>query len=243
MKFIVISDIHGDVDTLDEFLAILQKDPERKILLIAGDLGDISGMTKKINKVFEKVYFVPGNDDPPNISFYGFQNIDKEMVVLNREMILIGLGGSPPAGIRSLYNWSDEDKSLSTLMWRLFLRASRYKLPIVFLSHCPPYGYFDLATFYGQRHIGSKIIKNLVETFYPRLHFFGHVHRDGGKVKTIGKGKTKLINVSLFSGKSAYKALGRRYLEIRKKGSKMKIRFKYVVNPSLSVEKFVDTYL
>lgn len=53
----------------------------------------------------------------------------------------------------------------------------------VVLSHEPPYRILDSTR--GGGHAGSERIAQLVEQASPKLHVFGHVHADGGKVQTV----------------------------------------------------------
>ena len=249
MKFVIISDIHGDKEGLIELTKALKKRiHEETCLLIAGDLGlrseDIEEELSELCDTFVNIYYVPGNDDPPNLSIKGFQNIDRNFVVIN-EVAIIGLGGSPPIGVRTLYNWMDEDRNLYRALSKCFESAYRYHpLFTIFLTHCPPRGILDEATFYGRRHIGSQLILNLARAYTPTIHFFGHVHREGGRVasrKFRGR-EVKFVNVAIFSHKTPYKALSKRYFVLKfQDGIKMDMDF--VVNPYLDINAFIMEYV
>jgi len=249
MKFVIISDIHGDKEGLIELTKAFKKQEYEEVcLLIAGDLGldpkDVEEELPELRDTFVSIYYVPGNDDPPNLSIKGFQNIDRRFEVID-DVAIIGLGGSPPVDVHTLYNWMDEDRNLYRVLSKCFEDAYRHHPPFtIFLTHCPPRGILDEATFHGRRHIGSQLILNLVRTYTPTIHFFGHVHREGGRVasrKFRGR-EVKFVNVAIFSHKTPYKALSKRYFVLEFQDG-IKIDMNFVVNPYLDINAFVMEYV
>jgi Icc-related predicted phosphoesterase len=62
----------------------------------------------------------------------------------------------------------------------------------VLVSHVPPYGFQD-KVFLGM-HSGSKILRELVDTYKPRLVLCGHIHEDPGVTKY---NDTFIVNCSM----------------------------------------------
>ncbi len=60
----------------------------------------------------------------------------------------------------------------------------------ILISHNPPYNVVDKN--YAGKHVGSKIIRNAVEKYKPKLVLCGHIHEAKGKAKI---GKTQVYNL------------------------------------------------
>lgn len=73
----------------------------------------------------------------------------------------------------------------------------------ILITHCPPYDILDKShkpnfhNMTGESPLGSKELKNRLESMEkpPRYHIFGHIHGDGGK--TLKVGETTYINASV----------------------------------------------
>jgi uncharacterized protein len=50
----------------------------------------------------------------------------------------------------------------------------------ILVTHSPPYGILDRS--HGGRHIGSRAVRRLAGSGNVRLHLFGHVHEDSGRM-------------------------------------------------------------
>ncbi len=95
----------------------------------------------------------------------------------------------------------DEDKAFEDLS-ALFKKVDPRKT--IFVTHIPPYGILDKVgedwvsyaiSTYGEKakqgHIGSNAFKDIVQTYHPLLHTFGHIHESAG-IESLGQ--TILIN-------------------------------------------------
>lgn len=77
----------------------------------------------------------------------------------------------------------------------------------IFLSHYPPYGYFDVVKYKGEnpmngKHIGFKPYTEFIRKFQPRVFICGHMHEYQGMKKL---GKTLIISTgSAKQGKAAW---------------------------------------
>ncbi len=56
----------------------------------------------------------------------------------------------------------------------------------ILVTHSPPYGILDRS--HGGRHIGSRAVRRLAGSTNMRLHLFGHVHEDSGRLGKYGNG-------------------------------------------------------
>lgn len=63
----------------------------------------------------------------------------------------------------------------------------------VLLTHGPPEGILDV-TYYDKKSVGCPKLFNKVQELEPKLHVFGHIHEQYGRVKL---GKTEYINASI----------------------------------------------
>jgi len=90
------------------------------------------------------------------------------------------------------------------------------------------------------RRLGSRMLREFVESYKPDLHIFGHVHKQGGK--TAQSHGTSFFNISHLSP-IPYKLTGRKFLsiEITRKG--ITSSFDSVVLRNLPFPEFLETYL
>lgn len=64
----------------------------------------------------------------------------------------------------------------------------------MFVTHGPPVGVLDRVSPYGHS-VGCPKLLARVEAARPRVHVFGHIHEDRGKVE---RGGTRFVNASVF---------------------------------------------
>ena len=188
----------------------------------------------------------------------------------NLKIGFLGIGGVPDRSIKrkSEYpNTWNEALWSNNLMRKLSVDYNKLKIEkpdfYFFISHSPPYGIAD----YSKKitlnelestqdieeqdieekrksstplHLGSKIIKSFVLKNKIHAHFFGHVHKEGGKII-----KTKDIIFANISHLSTlpYKLTGRKFCIIQVNNENIDIEFRNVVNPNLDLENFLEVYL
>jgi len=69
------------------------------------------------------------------------------------------------------------------------------KKKLIIISHSPPYGTLDFAVRFGSRNIGSRPLRQFLDSSPNSvLCVCGHVHRCGGQAERIGK--TLVVNAS-----------------------------------------------
>ena len=164
---------------------------------------------KILDKCKKNVYVIPGShEDVKNwLQITDETSKYRKIIDFNRKIIdmksfyLIGYGGSNTIVdeiIDKTYFRISPKKD--ELMLDKLLKKSRK--PIVFVSHIPPYSYLDVAVFkkiktgkkklFGiypakpgepgarTKHVGSRVLKKIVEKNRPLLHVFGHIHESAG---------------------------------------------------------------
>jgi Icc-related predicted phosphoesterase len=120
-------------------------------------------------------------------------NVDEKFIILNDELALIGYGRScnPEEG--------EEYKESYKIMDALFRINKRRKREIILLSHNVPYNCsLDIVKWKGNprdgEHVGSKVVKKMIQMFKPLYAIGGHMHEHFGACKI---GKTTVINAGM----------------------------------------------
>jgi Icc-related predicted phosphoesterase len=166
MDIIALSDIYGDIDTLEEFVRTLNIRKDKTIFIIAGDIG-ITLNQYVYQKVFsflaynaKYVLYILGDVDPKNlnINIPNVINLDRSNFSIEIDGIrlgFLGLGGAPKHSIREdepLQNTYDEsipivkDEILTSLkinLEKIMLNNPHY---VILVTHSPPYGIADRST-------------------------------------------------------------------------------------------------
>jgi Icc-related predicted phosphoesterase len=153
-----------------------------------------------------KIYFAPGNDDPPPVddAFAGSK------VFVNCEQNVVDLGGIEMASTA----WSNptpwktprecDEAELETRL-RSAVAGVRDPANAIFNFHVPPYGTpldlcpeidedFKVVTVMGnpvQMHAGSTAVRTVIEEFQPLVSLHGHIHESRNAVQL---GRTWAVN-------------------------------------------------
>ena len=90
------------------------------------------------------------------------------------------------------------------------------------------------------RRLGSRLVRNFIKYYQPDLHIFGHVHKQGGKQRTLGD--TLCFNVSHLSP-MPYKLTGHKFLVITLQRGKISPEFDNAVHKNLDFDTFIETYI
>lgn len=125
---------------------------------------------------------VAGNDDPPFMrhAIHGKKvyNIHDNPLFIENYAFMGQEGSSGTIG-KLLYSEDRIRKHLDTFLTQVDNRQ------IIIVSHTPPYKILDFAIRYGEKHIGSTSLRDLIQDHSNdvKLVISGHVHRQGGKSK------------------------------------------------------------
>lgn len=202
-----LSDIHGEENGFERMKSVLSA---ADIVFLVGDITHFGGtpdarrVIGAVRKYAGKILAVSGNCDYPEVD----QFLDAEGINLHGrgETIggigFIGVGGSLVTPFRTPNEYSEEDLTG-------FLKKGASGLPgnapVVLVSHQPPLntGCDKIRT---GSHVGSRAIRDYIETRHPLVCFTGHIHESAG-IDRIGQ--TWIVNPGqLKHGKYAYAEIG-----------------------------------
>jgi len=174
MKFLVVSDIHGNESVTDWINSVAESE-DADCVLVLGDITDFgpNEVAEKILGPIERVvYALPGNCDPLSLP-ETISGVAIDMHGRTAEMDgfhMAGLGGSNPTIFNTPFEL-DEDT-----IYKKLRPISREGM--ILMVHAPPYGIND--TIPSGLNVGSTSILRIVKEFRPILVLSGHIHEDYG---------------------------------------------------------------
>lgn len=182
MIIVGLTDIHGHTKALSE---LLPKLPKSDVLLLAGDLthfgdkDDAAEVLEVLRQYNERVFAVPGNCDRPDVGLY----LEEEGVSLHGKYVnvdnvtFLGVGGSLPCPGRTPNELAEGEFEKLLQMCGRNIKAD---MPVVLLTHQPPYG--TRADLVGAgRHVGSTSIRRFIDDIKPAVCICGHIHEARSK--------------------------------------------------------------
>lgn len=180
MKLLVLSDIHGDIITIQ---TLVQSINDCDVIVIAGDITDFGGFKQadavlsELKKSGLPVLAVPGNCDAPTV----LEALTKHGSDLTQQPIpldgVIFVGGGYPAKDNLILPNEPISKENSDL-------------PLIFVTHEPAWD-TDVDLQASTRHRGSKAVRSWIEHCQPLVAISGHIHEAFG---TDQVGSTLLVN-------------------------------------------------
>ncbi len=240
MKIIMISDVHGDYESLEQLKQYISEKGDIDLILIVGDICSKKELIDPLLKnIGVPIYYILGNDDNPQDKYYFGEDIDLKIIEI-KGVNIIGCGGAPKSELDCPYEFDENERYTS--LKKLF---DECKKPIIFLSHSPPKGVLDLASRWGIKNIGSKAVRKIIEEYQPFICICGHVHKQGGKKGNIEGKNTLILNVAPFGDEPEIDTIrGKRFAIIEIINGILKSwHFEYLVDSSISLEKFIDRYV
>ena len=206
IKYLVISDIHGNVRSLKAVIGSELNNID--VILVAGDLSSYSGEYVNVLEILNtialknrKVITVIGNMDSPslidiiNSSYPSITCLHGTITRLGK-LTIAGLSGGLYSPFNTPFELSEDDfrKLIANIVKKISIIENRY---LALLSHTPPYGTKVDLTFTGL-HVGSKSIRKFIEEFKPLVAISGHIHEARGIDRL---GNTLIVNPGpLFKG-------------------------------------------
>jgi len=174
MKFLVVSDIHGNMAAADWINSIAEKE-DVDYVLVLGDITDFGPnevAEKILGPVKRDVYAIPGNCDPLSLpDTISSVAIDMHGKTADLDGFHVaGLGGSNPTIFNTPFELDEET------IYKMLKPIS--KEGMILMVHAPPYGINDMIP--SGLNVGSKSILKIVKEFRPVLVLSGHIHEDYG---------------------------------------------------------------
>lgn len=195
MKILLLADREERALWGDWSAGMKERLSEVELILSAGDL-DPDYLEFLVTMLNKPLVYVRGNHDgrydekPPE----GCVSADGKIIEVCGVRIL-GLGGSmryKPGP--DMYTEREMKRRISSMSWqRLADRLSGREGFDILLTHAPCKGYGDMDDL---PHRGFECFNELLQRYRPRLHCFGHVHREYGKFRRMSEhpSGTTLIN-------------------------------------------------
>lgn len=147
----------------------------------------------------DTVLAVMGNDDTQLsrtiLDAEGVYDLHEAPFVHN-DYVFLGLEGAIEGGPGYILNSEAEIRDHLTTQYAGF----EDKTPIV-VPHVPPRGILDIGQRHGQRHIGSRSVREFIEAEQPLVTVCGHCHQFGGRAETGDWGT--VINIASHDGSGA----------------------------------------
>ena len=190
MRVLVVSDLHGDLGSVDRAYEAHRPD----LILSCGDWGDADQVTEPALAAFLSlvpVYTTFGNHDSLEM-LAGLHNQDGSAVLLAQGGVheigglrLAAIGGIWAKSHAKPHYVTDDDVAQAAA------RIVRGGPVDILLTHGCPIGLADLTP--SGRHGGQRCFLDAFKTISPRLHLCGHLHlaqehilKDGRKVINVG---------------------------------------------------------
>ena len=201
MKILVVSDIHGDVESL---LPLLEKAPSFDVLVCPGDLTDLTqpkGFTQEdvarivleeLRSFGKPLFVVPGNMDGPLLPLLEEEktNLHGKGVVYE-DVGFYGFGGAK-SPIGTTFEPSEEEIWEGLEKGYQQVRESRIKVQV---THAPPFN-TSLDRISSGLHVGSQSVSKFIRERRPAVAISAHIHEARGLDQL---GETKLLNAGKFS--------------------------------------------
>jgi Icc-related predicted phosphoesterase len=195
MKIIGLTDIHGRTDFPD---AVTEQIRSADIVAIAGDTTNFGGyrdaeaIIENIASINGKILAVHGNCDQrgavellsaKNMNLHGISKTIDDVQIL-------GIGGSNKTPFHTPHEYSDREMK-DILEGIPAAPGARFRMLI---SHAPPFKSKVDKMLLGI-HVGSKAVREYIETSQPDIVLCGHIHEARGFDHI---GRTLIINPGPF---------------------------------------------
>lgn len=209
MKFLCISDVHGNIEALDK-LEAAGAFKEADAVLFAGDFAECfktetsKPVLDSLVKKHDEIYAVLGNCDEPDfieeLEDAGI-NAEKTLNYTDGFAVLGSGGGSKFTGK------TPNERTLEELMSDFAIldscEDSETWENLIVVSHNPPKGE-KVDSFAPGMHAGSELFTKFIEEKKPLAVLTGHIH-EGTAIETIGS--TVVVNPGSLGEKGTYAML------------------------------------
>ena len=212
LRLMAFSDFRAQ--NLESLIRLLKSQNQPDLILYGGD--DIGRFRQGGTNFFERLAdlsryglcAVAGNDDLPNvrnlITGRNVYSVHSCPLVLG-SFAIVGIEGAPQFPMKDGFDKSYNKGYLlypeSILNWHIrhWKKGPLDGKQFVILSHTPPFGVLDFALRFGQRHIGSRPLREFLDTSTNALLCVsGHVHSQGARSERLGN--TLVVNAASHDG-------------------------------------------
>lgn len=190
MRTLVVSDLHGDLSSVDRACKVYRPD----LILCCGDWGDPDEVAEPALMALldlVPIYSTFGNHDPLEM-LARLRNRDDSALLLGQGEVreieglrLAAIGGIWAKSHAKPHYVTDADVAAAAA------RIARAGPVDILLTHACPIGLADLTP--SGRHGGQRCFLDAFKVISPRLHLCGHLHlaqeqilKDGRKVINVG---------------------------------------------------------
>lgn len=216
MKFLVISDLHGNLEVLDKMDEIFK---QADGVIFAGDFAKFGNeetglpALEKLCSKHDTIFSVIGNCDNPSF----IEETEKHDISVEKQLVMYeGLAFAGSGGGSKFTGTTPNEKSEEELMadFKIITEQGEQEWSnLIAVSHNPPKN-TDCDKISGGVHVGSELFTQFIEQYKPLAVVTGHIHESAGICKV---GATTVINPgALLEGKYAW-------LEVAKENGEWKV--------------------
>ncbi len=208
MKIIAFGDIHMATDVFKNIPYLDEAD----YVIVTGDLtnfghkDDAIAVLDRLRQCNENIFCLAGNLDYSDINDYLDEldiNLHNQAKLLSDKICVYGVGGSNTTPFNTPWEFSEEqlqffaDNAFSKAeeLIRKRKKETNRELPLLFISHTPPYG-CGLDQLRNGSNVGSTAIREHIEKHCPNICITGHIHESRGESRI---GSTTLINPGMIA--------------------------------------------
>ncbi len=204
MKFLVISDLHGNLEVLDKMDEIFK---QADGVIFAGDFAEFGNeetglpALEKLCSKHDTIFSVIGNCDNPSF----IEETEKHDISVEKQLVMYeGLAFAGSGGGSKFTGTTPNEKSEEELMadFKIITEQGEQEWNnLIAVSHNPPKN-TDCDKISGGVHVGSELFTQFIEQYKPLAVVTGHIHESAGICKV---GATTVINPgALLEGKYAW---------------------------------------
>lgn len=216
MKFLVISDLHGNLEVLDKMDEIFKQVDG---VIFAGDFAKFGSeetglpALEKLCSKHDTIFSVIGNCDNPSF----IEETEKRDISVEKQLVMYeGLAFAGSGGGSKFTGTTPNEKSEEELMadFKIITEQGEQEWSnLIAVSHNPPKN-TDCDKISGGVHVGSQLFTQFIEQYKPLAVVTGHIHESVGICKV---GATTVINPgALLEEKYAW-------LEVAKENGEWKV--------------------
>lgn len=193
MKFLVISDLHGNLEVLDKMDEIFK---QADGVIFAGDFAKFGNeetglpALEKLCSKHDTIFSVIGNCDNPSF----IEETEKHDISVEKQLVMYeGLAFAGSGGGSKFTGTTPNEKSEEELMadFKIITEQGEQEWSnLIAVSHNPPKN-TDCDKISGGVHVGSELFTQFIEQYKPLAVVTGHIHESAGICKV---GATTVIN-------------------------------------------------